>query len=61
MKKSFIYFLLGGLIVSTIAFIKAETKPAPSETVDSYISMINGVKAYTLELAEAMPADQYTF
>ena len=61
MKKTFIYFLLGGLIVSTIAFIKVETKPAQSETTESYISMMNGVKAYTLELAEAMPADKYTF
>ncbi len=61
MKKSFFYFVLGALVVSTIAFVKVDKKNTEANTTDSYVSMLNGVKAYTLEIAEAMPADKYTF
>ncbi|MCF6348085.1 MAG: DinB family protein [Flavobacteriaceae bacterium] len=61
MKKSFFYFVLAALVVSTIAFVKVDKKTTEVNTTDSYVSILNGVKAYTLEIAEAMPADKYTF
>jgi len=61
MKKSIIYFVLGALVVSTIAFMKVDNKVAKANEAESYIAVLNGVKAYTLEIAEAMPEDKYTF
>jgi len=61
MKKSLFYFVLGALVMSTVAFVKVDQKTTEVNTVDSYVSMLNGVKAYTLEIAEAMPEDKYTF
>ena len=61
MKKSIFYFVLGALIVSTIAFIKVDKKPTRINAAESYLIALNGVKAYTLEIAEAMPADKYNF
>ena len=61
MKKSIFYFLLGALVVSSVAFLKVEDKPVKNNKVDSFIEVLNGTKAYTLEIAEAMPADKYTF
>jgi len=61
MKKSFFYFVLGALVVSTIAFVKIDNKTTEVDTTASYIAALNGVKAYTLEIAEAMPEDKYTF
>ena len=61
MKKSIIYFMLGTLMVSTIAFIKVDKKSAKINAAESYFVALNGVKAYTLEIAEAMPADKYNF
>ncbi len=61
MKKSIIYFMLGALIVSTIAFIKVDNKSTKINAAESYLIALNGVKAYTLEIAEAMPADKYNF
>ena len=62
MKKSFFNLALGILIVGSLAFSNVEKKPTPVDNpVDNYLSEINGVKAYTLEIAEAMPADKYTF
>ncbi len=60
-KKAFFYFVLGVIVVSSIAFIKVNKKTTKIDTTTSYITALNGVKAYTLEIAEAMPADKYTF
>ena len=61
MKKSIIYFMLGTLMASTIAFIKVDNKSTKINAAESYLIALNGVKAYTLEIAQAMPADKYTF
>ena len=61
MKKSIFYFVLGALMVSTIAFIKVDKKPTRINAAESYLVAFIGVKAYTLEIAEAMPADKYNF
>ena len=61
MKKSIIYFMLGALVVSTIAFIKVDNKSTKINAAESYFIALNGVKAYTLEIAQAMPADKYNF
>lgn len=60
-KRSIFYFALGALLVSTIAFMKPEKNITETTSVESYAAVLNGVKAYTLEIAEAMPADKYTF
>lgn len=60
-KKSLFYFVLGIFVVSTVAFIKVDKKTASVDTTESIITTLNGIKAYTLEIAEAMPADKYTF
>ena len=60
-KNPFFYFVLGVLVISTIAFVKIENKESKTNTTESFITALNGVKAYTLEIAEAMPADKYTF
>ncbi len=53
--------MLSALIVSTVAFIKVDNKSTKINTAESYLIALNGVKAYTLEIAEAMPADKYNF
>ncbi len=61
MKKSIFYFLLGVVLVGSTAFINTENNSTNLDVVDSYITMLNGTKAYTLEIAEAMPEDKYSF
>lgn len=61
MKKVIIYFSLGVLAMSTIAFHKIESNTAKSKDVKADISAFLVSKTYTLQLAEAMPADKYTF
>ena len=61
MEKYIIYFMLGTLMASTIAFIKVDNKSTKINAAESYLIALNGVKAYTLEIAQAMPADKYTF
>ncbi len=53
--------MLGALVFSTVAFMKIDNQTAKEEAIDAFISMVNGNKAFTLEIAEAMPADKYTF
>ena len=60
-KKSIYYFILGAIVVSSFAFIKPKKNTTETNTVKSFTSVLNGVKAYTLEIAEAMPEDKYTF
>ena len=62
MKKSFYYFILGLLIISTIAFVNIDnTNSTNSDFVDSFSKVLLHAKEYTLEVAEAMPEDGYTF
>ncbi len=61
MKKSIFYFLLGIVLVGSTAFINTENNSTNLDVVDSYVTMLNGTKAYTLEIAEAMPEDKYSF
>ena len=49
------------MVVSTIAFVKVDNNSTEVDATASYITALNGVKAYTLEIAEAMPEDKYTF
>ena len=62
MKKAFFYFAMSVFVMSTIAFVNVENKATTNtEAADYYINKLSGVKAYTLEIAEAMPEDKYTF
>ena len=61
MKKSIFYLVLGALLVISIAFMEPEKNATEENTVESITAAVNGVKAFTLEIAEAMPADKYTF
>jgi len=61
MKKSIIYFILGALVVSTFAFVKADNTSVKDNFAESYSKILESAKAYTLEIAEAMPEDKYTF
>ena len=60
-KNIFIYLALTALLVASVAFMKPEKNRTDTKALESYTILINGVKAYTLEIAEAMPADKYTF
>ncbi len=62
MKKSIFYFVLGVLTVSTIAFVNKEKAPVKeSDFASSFSQLLTHAKAYTLEVAEAMPEEHYTF
>lgn len=61
MKKSIIYFALGVLTMSTIAFSKIESETTKTNNVKASISGLLVSKSYTLQIAEAMPADKYSF
>lgn len=62
MKKSFIYFILGLLTVSSIAFVKIDnTIITENNFADSFSTLLLHAKEYTLEVAEAMPEDGYSF
>lgn len=62
MKKLTNYLLIAAITISTVAFIS--TKKATS-TFDiekaEFLEFLEGSKSYTLELADAMPADKYAF
>lgn len=61
MKKSIIYFTLGVLAMSTIAFNKIESKTIKTDIVKAHVDALLVSKSYTLQIAEAMPADKYTY
>ncbi len=62
MKKSIFYFVLGVLTVSTIAFVSKEKAPVKENNfASSFSQLLTHAKAYTLEVAEAMPEEHYTF
>ncbi len=60
MKKSFTYFLLGAITVGLFAFV-SKNKEEPKGFHDSFTATLINAKAYTLEVAENMPAEDYTF
>lgn len=60
-KNIFTYLALTAILVASVAFMKPERNTTDTKVLESYTTLINGVKAYTLEIAEAMPADKYTF
>ncbi|RLD28351.1 MAG: hypothetical protein DRI75_06915 [Bacteroidetes bacterium] len=61
MKKSIIYFVLTVFVLSTISFVKVENTSAKENSSNSFVMMMKATKAYTLEIAEAMPEDKYAF
>ncbi|RPD98505.1 DinB family protein [Aureibaculum marinum] len=61
MKKFSIYFTLGLLVMSTIAFVKFESKTTKPDNTKTYFKMLVESKSYTLQIAEAMPANKYSF
>ena len=60
MKKSFTYFLLGAITVGLFAFV-SNNKEEEKGFHDSFTATLKSAKAYTLEVAENMPAEDYTF
>ncbi|MBJ2173239.1 DinB family protein [Aureibaculum sp. A20] len=60
-QKSIIYFTLGILVMSTVAFNKVENKITKNTNVKAYLEVLSNSKAYTLQIAEAMPAEKYTY
>ncbi|MCH7525344.1 MAG: DinB family protein [Bacteroidetes bacterium] len=61
MKKSIIYFVFSVFVLSTNAFVNVENTTAKDSLTKSFSKMLESSKAYTLEIAEAMPEDKYTF
>ncbi|MET2984458.1 DinB family protein [Aureibaculum conchae] len=61
MKKISIYFILGILVLSTLAFVKTESKKTKTINMKPDVEALLVSKSYTLQIAEAMPADKYTF
>ncbi len=61
MKKSIIYFVFSVFVLSTNAFVNVENASAKDSLTKSFSKMLESSKAYTLEIAEAMPEDKYTF
>ena len=62
MRKLINYFIIAAVAISTIAFIgnKKATSDFDIEKAE-FIEYFEDAKSYTIELAEAMPADKYTF
>ena len=60
MKKSITYFLLGALTIGLFAFVSKENH-SKNGFHDSFVETLKNAKAYTLEVAEKMPAEDYTF
>tara|TARA_R110002073_G_scaffold139232_3_gene289464 strand:+ start:19278 stop:19853 length:576 start_codon:yes stop_codon:yes gene_type:complete len=62
MKKGTFYFLIGILISGTIAFVSIDKNvDTTNDFVKNYSKILESMKTYTLQVAEAMPADKYTF
>ncbi len=60
MKKSIFYLFFGVLILGSLAFIKVGESPKKSFN-ESFVQVLSNAKAYTLEVANEMPADKYNF
>ena len=62
MKKLTFYALIAVVAISTAAFVNTKTTTLETKKVDDYfLDFLEESKSYTIELAEAMPADKYTF
>ncbi|WP_274476367.1 DinB family protein [Mangrovimonas aestuarii] len=62
MKKSVTYIVAGLLLLSVVAFTThKETVKSEEEFSESFTMVLEHARAYTLEVAEAMPAENYTF
>ncbi len=62
MKKLTNYLLIAVIAISTVAFISTK-KATTSFDIEKaeFMELLEETKSYTIELAEAMPADKYTF
>lgn len=60
MKKLTILLTVVALGLGTAAFVATDTATDPVGT-DNFLTYLDGNKDYTIALAEAMPADKYTF
>ena len=60
MKKSINYFLLGALTIGLFAFVNKDDN-VDTGFKNSFTETLKNAKAYTLEVAEKMPAEDYTF
>ena len=60
MKKSINYFLLGVLSVGLFAFVNKDDN-VDTGFKNSFTETLKNAKAYTLEVAEKMPAEDYSF
>lgn len=62
MKKLTNYLLIAAVAISTIAFI-GNKKAASDFDIEKaeFMASLEEAKSYTIELAELMPADKYTF
>jgi uncharacterized damage-inducible protein DinB len=62
MKKLTFYALIVVVAISTVAFVNTKNTTVENEKADDYfLEFLEESKSYTIELAEAMPADKYTF
>ena len=62
MKKLTFYALIVVVAISTVAFVNTKNTTVENEIpTDDFIEFLEGAKSFTIELAEAMPADKYTF
>jgi uncharacterized damage-inducible protein DinB len=62
MKKLTYSILIAIVAISTVAFVNSDnTATKTDNSTDDFLEFLEDSKSYTLELAEAMPADKYTF
>lgn len=60
MKKSIFYLFIGVFTIGLLAFMKVGDSPKDSFN-NSFAQVLTDAKAYTLEVANEMPADKYNF
>jgi len=62
MKRLKNFLILGAIVLSTVAFIGNKKAAADFDIEKAeFLQFLEESKSYALELAEAMPADKYTF
>lgn len=61
MKKLTILCTVMVMGLLATAFVKSDTSALSTSNSDDFLTYLDGNKSYTLALAEAMPADKYTF
>ena len=62
MKRLKNFLILGAIVLSTVAFI-SNNKAAADFDIEKaeFLQFLEESKSYSLQLAEAMPADKYSF